>query len=56
MVVTLLGIVKDVRQLKPEKAELPIMGTLLGKVVFLHPLKSVFEEVSIIALQLSRES
>jgi hypothetical protein len=56
MLITLLGSVIDVRSLQPEKAFLPMLVTLLGMVVFLHPAINVFEAVSIMALQLSRES
>jgi hypothetical protein len=56
MLVTQLGIFKEVRLVHLEKAELPIEITLLGMIVFLHPVINVFEEVSMMALQLSRES
>ena len=39
-----------------EKAPFPIDVTLLGIVVFLHPIINVLDDVSIIALQLLRES
>ena len=55
MLVTLLGIVTEV---KPEQAKAfsPMLVTLLGITVVLHPKCSVFVAVSIIALQLFRES
>ena len=56
MLVTLLGMVIVVRPLQTLKAPLPILVTLLGMVVFLQPAISVLDVVSIIALQLSRES
>ena len=46
----------DVSPLQPKKEELPMLVTLVGMTVLLHPVISVFVEVSIIALQLSRES
>ena len=49
----LLGIVIVVRFEHPEKASLPIPMTLLGIIVDLHAVISVFVDVSIIALQLS---
>jgi hypothetical protein len=54
--VTLLGIVTEVRPEQPSKALLPMDVTLLGITVPLHPINKVFDDVSIIALQLSRES
>ena len=54
--VTLLGIVTEVRPLQPAKAPTPMLVTLLGIVVFLHPVINVLDDVSIIALQLLRES
>ena len=54
--VTLLGIVMEVRPEQWEKALFPIDVTLLGIVVFLHPAINVLDDVSIIALQLLRES
>ena len=48
--------VTEVKPLQPEKAYSPIEVTELGMIVLLHPAISVFVEVSIIALQLSRES
>ena len=56
IVVTLEGMLMLVRPLQPSNAELPIVVTLLGIIVFWHPAISVLEAVSIIALQLSRES
>ena len=55
MEVTLLGMEMDV-SLQPSKAHWPMEVTLLGIMVFLQPTTKVFDEVSIIALQLSRES
>ena len=55
MVVTLAGISIDVRPL-PLKASTPIVVTPSGIIVPLHPTTNVFDVVSIIALQLSRES
>ena len=54
--VTLLGMGTEVRPLHPEKAASPIEVTLLGMVVFFAPLINVFVAVSIMALQLPRES
>ena len=56
MEVTLLGIVMDVKPEQPEKALPPMEVTLLGMTVVLQPEIKVFDAVSIIALQLSRES
>ena len=56
MLVTLLGMVIDVKPLQLEKALSPMLVMLLGMTVFLHPAISVFVSVSIIALQFSRES
>ena len=56
MEVTLLGIVMDVKTEQPEKALPPMEVTLLGMTVVLQPEIKVFDAVSIIALQLSRES
>mgnify|MGYP003327605298 CR=1 FL=1 len=56
MLVTLLGIVTEVKPLQPEKAESPILVTLLGIVELLQPRIRVFVAVSIIALQLLRQS
>ena len=54
--VTLLGIVTDVRPEQPKKAPPSIDVTLLGISVFLQPAIRVLVAVSMIALQLSRES
>ena len=56
IVVTLSGIVIEVRSEQSTKAQSPILVTLFGITVFLHPKISVFVDVSIIALLLSRES
>ena len=56
MLVTLLGIVIEVREEQPLKALFPMLVTLLGMVVFLHPAISVLVAFSIIALQFSRLS
>ena len=56
MLFTLLGISMDVKLEQPLKAELPMLLTLLGIIVFLQPKMRVFVDVSIIALQLLRES
>ena len=45
-----------VRPLQPSNAKLPILVTELGIIVFLQPAIKVLEAVSIIALQLLRES
>lgn len=55
MLVTELGIVIAVRPL-PAKASSPIEVTELEIVVFIHPTIRVLLSVSIIALQLLRES
>ena len=44
------------KRLQLEKALSPMLLTLLGMMVVLHPAIKVFDAVSIIALQLSRES
>ena len=54
--VTLLGMVMEVNPEQNAKAELPMDVTLLGITVVLHPKTSLFVDVSIIALQPSRES
>ena len=54
--VTLLGMVMEFRPVQPMNAEFPIPVTLLGITVFLHPVISVLYSVSMIALQLFRES
>ena len=56
MLVTLFGIIIEVRPLQPEKALSPIDVTLLGIMVFLHPSINMLDAVLIMALQLSRES
>ena len=56
MLVTLLGIVTEVKEEQPEKALYPMLVTLLGIIVFRQPVISVLVEVSIIALQFSRLS
>ena len=56
MYVTLEGIVIEVRPEQPKNAKSPILVTLEGMIVFLQPAISVLDLVSIIALQLSRES
>ena len=56
MLVTLLGIVIEVKPYLRKNAQAPILVTLLGITVFSPPTTRVFVAVSIIALQLSRES
>ena len=56
MLVSPSGRVMEVRPVQTEKALSPIFVTLLGTVVVLHPDIKVLVDVSIIALQLSRES
>jgi hypothetical protein len=56
MDVTLLGMFIELRPLQPEKACIPIEVTFWGIVVFLQPATKVLVDVSIIALQLLRES
>ena len=56
MLVTPLGIVTLVKLVQPLKALLPMLVTLFGITVFLHPVIKVFVAVSIIALQLFLES
>ena len=46
----------EVRLEQPEKAYSPILVTPLGMIVFLQPNTNVLLSVSIMALQLSRES
>ena len=46
----------EVRPLQDAKAQSPMLVTLLGIVVLLHPAINVLDDVSIIALQLLRES
>ena len=54
--VTLLGIVIEVKPLHLLKALLPILFTVFGITVFLHPQIRVLLSLSIMALQLLRES
>ena len=54
--VTEFGIATEVIPLQDKKALSPIEVTVLGMIVFLHPVIRVFDAVSIIALQLLRES
>ena len=54
--VIVLGIVTEVKTLLEANAQSPIDVTVWGIVVFLHPLIKVLLTVSIMALQLSRES
>jgi hypothetical protein len=56
MKVTALGMVTEVRPSHSSKAISPIEVTLAGITVFLHPCINVLLAVSIIALQLFRES
>ena len=56
MLVTPLGIAMLVRLLQPQKADSPMLVTLDGMIVFIHPTISVFVDVSIIALHSSRLS
>ena len=56
MLVTEFGMVTLVRLEQPENASLPMLVTEFGITVFLHPTINVLVFVSIIALQLSRES
>ena len=56
MVVTLLGIVIDVNPVQFLKALFAIQVTPFGIVEFWHPVISLLDAVSIIALQFSRES
>lgn len=56
MDVTLLGMVILFKPLQPLKAQSPIDVILLGMMVFEQPLTNLFEAVSIMALQFSRES
>ena len=54
--VTLSGTSIDVKFDKCAQAELPILVTVFGIIVFLQPAIKVFDAVSITALLLSRES
>ena len=50
------GSVMEVRPVQPQKASLSMLVTSSGIIVVLHPAINVLVEVSMIALQLSRES
>ena len=50
MLVTLLGIVTEVKEEQPLKAPFSMLVTLLGMIVFWQPAISVLVAVSIIAL------
>ena len=56
MLVTPLGMITEVRFSQPANAHRPIAVTLLGIMVFLQPNINVLLSVSIMALQLLRES
>ena len=59
MLVTLLGMMMEVRPVIPKKALSSMIVTSLGIIVFLHPAISTLEEEdsdSMMALQLLRES
>lgn len=56
MLVTEFGIATIVKPEQSRNAEPPMLVTEFGMVVFLHPKINVFEAVSIMALQLFRES
>ncbi|MDY5005327.1 MAG: hypothetical protein SPF12_03020 [Prevotella sp.] len=56
MLVTELGMDMLLRLEQPPNALLPMLVTELGMTVFLHPDINLFVAVSIIALQLLRES
>ena len=56
MLVTLFGNVSSVKPLQPPKADHPMLVTLFGMILFLHPTINVLVFLSIIELQLSRES
>ena len=56
MLVTLFGNVSLVKPLQPSKALIPMLVTLFGMILLLHPAINVLVSVSIIELQLSRES
>ena len=56
MLFTLLCNVSSVKPVQPSKAESPMLVTLFGMTLFLHPAIKVLVAVSIIELQLSRES
>ena len=50
MLVTLFGIVIDVRPLQPENAELPILVTLLGIVIDVRPLQYPYLQIILFQL------
>ncbi len=56
MLVTPAGMFIDVRPLQPPKALLPMLVTLAGMMVFLHPKTRLLSLVLIMALQLLRLS
>lgn len=56
ILVTEEGIVTEVNPVQPQKASAPIEVTELGIIEFLHPAIRELDFVSIIALQLLRES
>ena len=56
ILVTLIGILMEVRPVQPLKAPRPMLATLLGIMVFWHPAINSFVTVSTIALQLFLES
>ena len=56
MSVTLAGMSIDSRLEQPLKADSPMLVTVAGMTVFLHPATSLLVRVSIIALQSSRQS
>ena len=51
MLVTLEGMVMEVKPVQPEKAASPIVATLEGTNVFLQPANNTFDAVSMMALQ-----
>ncbi len=56
MLFTLSGNVILVKPVQPRKASYQILATLFGMTLFLHPAINVLVFLSIIELQLSRES
>ena len=56
IVVTELGMDIDVRLLQPTNALFPMIVTVLGIIVFWQPVINLLVDVSIMALQLLRES
>ena len=56
MLLTPFGNVSSVKPLQPLKAESPMLVTLFGMTLFLHPTINVLVPVSIIELQLPQES